>query len=768
VVTTTLGPSRSRIALRSVARAPYAVEVTAVVIIAAVTLLFSPSVPSGIYGLGVVSGVGTALSAVAVILIYRSNGFVNFAQLQMVSTASALFVAMNTGRPLLRMTHSLCGDCVGSNPGQVATDINFVLSLVLVVGFMIGLNWVLYLAIFQRFAKSSRLLLTLVSVFIGEALISLQTSAVNYLIPTSSAGDVSKASGAPFEFSWHLTSITLHTGDILLVIVGALSLIVLSRYLGGTSAGTAIRAASDNAERARTLGLDVTGVSSRVWMIAGALAAVVGILQAFSHGLPTSAVQGAGTSLTPQLPVEPLVLVLAAAVLAQFRSLSIALLASLALAVLEEGVQWSFGSTDPLNATLVVIVGVVLLLQRRRSGRAEESNEPAAANRLAAEPRPIPRELRQLPAVRRWISIGTVVVAVLLLGLPWLLSAGTTVLVTTFVTYAMVGLSLLVLTGWGGQVSLGQFGFAAIGAWTAAVSGLPFLLSVPLGALSGAVAALIVGLPALRLRGLNLAITSIAFALCAQTLFVGPRYLGSMLPSELRPPVLAGVDLNDSRSMYYALLLVLALLVLAVIGLRRSRTGRVLIACRENPAAAQAFGVNLLRVRLTAFMTSGCIAALAGALFAYQQARVNVASFTVDQSVQLTLFTAVGGLGGVAGPLFGFTVMGIIQTAATNPVFRYASAGLGGVILVLAVPGGIAQIAYTLRDAALRRLAIRHRIPVVSLLGDKLALSLGERAVLGESRAFTAEEDEIGYRLDGQWALARYGRIDGPKERVGD
>jgi branched-chain amino acid transport system permease protein len=354
-----------------------------------------------------------------------------------------------------------------------------------------------------------------------------------------------------------------------------------------------------------------------------------------------------------------------------------------------------------------------------------------------------------------------------LAGLPWLLNAGDTTLVGSYVIYAMVGFSLLILTGWAGQISLGQFGLAAIGAWVAAVSGLPFLLAVPLGAVAGVAAALVVGLPALKLRGLHLAITSLAFALCAQTLFLGPRYLGSMLPDGLPPPVLLGLDFGDQRTMYYFLLVVLALVALAVVGLRRSRTGRVLIACRDNPAAAQSFGVNLLRARLTAFAASGFIAALAGALFAYQQAQVDAASFTVDQSVQMTMFTAIGGLGGIAGPFLGFGVMAALQMAATNPVIRYASAGLGGVLLVLAVPGGIAQAVYAARDAALRRIAIRHRIPVVSLLGDRLARSLGERALLGQARAYVGRRPPVTYKPERQWALARYGSADGPKERVG-
>jgi branched-subunit amino acid ABC-type transport system permease component len=137
-------------------RLPYAIEVGAIALIAVVTLLFRPSVPGGIYAIGTVQGAGLALSAVAVILVYRSNGFVNFAQLQMVSTASALFVGLNTGQVFTRLSHSMCPGCVGANPGSTARDVNFTLSLLLVVAFMVGINWLLYRTLFQRFARAPR------------------------------------------------------------------------------------------------------------------------------------------------------------------------------------------------------------------------------------------------------------------------------------------------------------------------------------------------------------------------------------------------------------------------------------------------------------------------------------------------------------------------------------------------------------------------------------------------------------------------------------
>src|SRR4029077_21014088 len=127
--------------------------------------------------------------------------------------------------------------------------------------------------------------------------------------------------------------------------------------------------------------------------------------------------------------------------------------------------------------------------------------------------------------------------------------------------YGILALSLLILTGWAGQISLGQFGFAAVGAWTVAVTRWPLPLALLAAAVLGAVAAVAVGLPALRLRGLHLAISTLAFAVGVSAILLNQRYLGRHLPQAVRRPVFLGLDLNDVRVFYY---FVLAFLIMAV------------------------------------------------------------------------------------------------------------------------------------------------------------------------------------------------------------
>jgi branched-chain amino acid transport system permease protein len=362
--------------------------------------------------------------------------------------------------------------------------------------------------------------------------------------------------------------------------------------------------------------------------------------------------------------------------------------------------------------------------------------------------------------------------AAILIGLPWALSVAKTSLLVDSFGLVIVGLSILVLTGWAGQVSLGQFGFAAIGAWAAASSGWSFPLALMLAAVAGAVAAVIVGLPAMKLKGLSLAISTIAFSVSASALFIDSRYLGGWLPESVPAPSVLGIDLSSEKTTYYMTLVFVAAACGVVMGLRRSRTGRVLIALRSNEATGQSFGINPLRARLTAFCVSGAMAAVAGALLAFHLGRVAPEAYSADKSLVVFLYTVVGGLGGIAGPILGMAFYAcVFFFFSGNALVQYAAAGTGAVLLMLIAPGGLAQLGYALRDSMLRRIAFRLRIPVPSLMGDKGAAMSMDKAPLDEKREAPRRPGELlplRYKPPGQWALARYGAGTATKERVGD
>lgn len=309
-------------------------------------------------------------------------------------------------------------------------------------------------------------------------------------------------------------------------------------------------------------------------------------------------------------------------------------------------------------------------------------------------------------------------------------------------------------------MSLGQFGFAAIGAWVTAAFELPLIVALPVAGVAGAIAAIAVGLPALKLRGLNLAIMTLAFAVSVTTLFISADYLGESLPEVMPAMSLFGLDLSSQRSMYYVTLVVAFLGIAAVAGLRRSRTGRVLIAARDNEATVQAYGVNLLRTRLTAFAFSGFLAAAAGALLAFLLGGVTPGAFAPATSITLFAFAVIGGLGGLLGPVLGMAYLALLTLFGANELVQLIGSGVVGLLVLAALPGGIAQALYDARDAMLRRVAARHRIVVPSLFADRDPDAPQDQAPLDERRGH-GRFLPTRYEPDDQWALQRYGTNDG-------
>jgi branched-chain amino acid transport system permease protein len=237
-----------------------------------------------------------------------------------------------------------------------------------------------------------------------------------------------------------------------------------------------------------------------------------------------------------------------------------------------------------------------------------------------------------------------------------------------------------------------------------------------------------IGLPALRLRGLYFAATSLAFSLAATALLLDPNLLGRFLPSKLDRPDFLGFSLDNQSAFFFLCLAALIGAVIMVKGVRRSRTGRVLIACRDNEQAAQSFGVSLLAARLQAFALAGFIAGVAGGLFAFQERAVQAVGFDPLTSIWLFLNTVTGGLGSILGAVLGSFYYGSVYLFSSSPIWLILSSGLGVLLVLLVFPGGLASIWYSARDAALRRIAVRYRIVVPSLLADRARDGIDARA----------------------------------------
>jgi branched-chain amino acid transport system ATP-binding protein len=711
---------------------------------------------AGAYGLGLVSGSLLAMQAIGIVLVYRTNRIINFAQAQIGATAGACFSILVVYMPMPRLIHTICPPCLGSPTfkrsgaveqvivGRTEFTINYWISLVLAIALSVALAWIVSIVLVRLFGRAPRLIVTVASLFVVEALPIAADKLLSSSLPSESGDGLGLPRAPvslPFDATFRISGVLFHAVDVIIVVAAVAVSLGLYVYLRKSATGTAIRAASENPDRAGTLGVDVHGVTTRVWLFVGLLSGLAGIL--------TTTKSGSAGSLDP----GTLVLVLFVAVIARFSSLPVALIGALVVGVAQQAALWAFGSPTPLYGVMVGLVALGLIIQRDRLSRAEL--DQASSFEAARELRGIPRELRQLPVVKRWVRLG-VVLGVGTLGVyPWVVSLSSIESGSVAMVYAMMGLSLLVLTGWTGQISLGQFAFAAVGAWVAAVSGLPFLLAVPAGAITGGLVALVVGIPALRLHGLQLAVISLAFALSVRYALVDPSYGGKYVTRSLEFPSFFGFQVGP-EGYYYLTLAVLGLVVLAVLGLRRGRFGRVLIAARDNEGAAKSAGVGVVRARLTAFAISGFIAALAGALFAYSQHTVSANEYTPNISIDTFLFAVIGGLGSVAGPLIGGLYALLIQSLSNHETVVKMLTGIGGLLLLVISPGGLAAGLAAVRDAALRRVASRNRIVVSSLMSDRDPGRVSDVGAItplrhGTRRRGTFVPDM--FRLRGQWVL---------------
>ncbi|MCW2542589.1 MAG: ABC-type branched-chain amino acid transport system, permease component, partial [Frankiales bacterium] len=564
--------------------------------------LVGKSVPAGIYGLGLVSGAGLVLHALGVVLVFRSNRIIDFAQFSFGAAAAGVFSVLVNGQPLLRATRAVCPPCL-DEVTPLQAQVNYWLSAVLSLALSVGLAWVVYRLVVRRFENAPRLILTVATIFLAQALPIIAAVASRFGLTDKQRLDQGALAGAvkpPFD-----VTLTVHQGglpvlfhgpDLLKLLAGVVAAVAVVMWMRRSRVGNAIRAASESPDRAATLGIDVAGVTSRIWLIVGLLSGVAGML---------SVSQGAAPS---GFDASTLTQILLVGVLARFTSLGVAALGAVVIGVLQSSALWSFGSSTAFEGALVLLVALALLLQRKDTSRA--AVEAAAAWTADREIRPIPPELASMSSVRTARRFVVGAVAAVLIGFPFVMSPGQVQVGALVLAYALVALSLLVLTGWGGQISLGQLSFGAVGAYVAAVVHAPFPVALVVGAVVGAVAAVLVGIPALRLQGLHLAVISLAFAVSTSAVLLDPGALGRFLPDTL-PQASLGVRISDGVGSYFVGLVLVVLTVLAVSGLRRTRTGRALIAARDNERAAQAFGISLLRLRLSAFAVSGAISGLA-------------------------------------------------------------------------------------------------------------------------------------------------------------
>jgi branched-chain amino acid transport system permease protein len=275
---------------------------------------------------------------------------------------------------------------------------------------------------------------------------------------------------------------------------------------------------------------------------------------------------------------------------------------------------------------------------------------------------------------------------------------------------------------------------------------------------------MLIGLPALRIRGLFLAVVTLALALATSSVLLKQQYVGWLPTRVVRTPLFGRVSVATEDRMYYLCLALLVVAVAIVRGIRRSRTGRVLIAVRENGRAAQSYGVNATVAKLSAFGISGFIAAMAGAVFVHHQRQLGISAYSVDQSREAFTMIVIGGLGSIPGAFLGaFLIKGLgyfssVFPSVIRPYLNFFTTGVGLLIVLLVVPGGFSQIFYNLRDRILRAVADRRGLIVPSLVADVRAE--GPKGITLESPTL---DDEPTVQIDTDAVAAPTTAIDEPE-----
>ena len=686
-------------------------------------------VPIGILVNGAVIGTLYSLVAFGLILIYKANRFINFAQAAIGGVPALLALLLLAGR--------------GWN--------YFVCIAIMLVGSVL-LGAYVEAGILRRYAGQPRLILTVVTI----GLLQLFT-----LIQAFEPRFVTGEALAPVRFPTPFSNLKFDAGGVLLsgdyiavLVVAGITVVALTLFLKLTRIGIAIRASAENADRASLLGIPVNRVSTIVWVIAAVLSGVAVFLRGPVVGLPV------GGDVAP----STLLYGLAAAVVGRMESMPVALGAGMAMGALDQAAVYGTNKPDLSLALVLPIVLGALLVRRGALSRAYDTG--VSSFKVLKENRGIPTELRGLPEVRRLRAIGAGLLLLLAAGAPFVVGRDKTDFLSLIVCYAIIGVSLVVLSGWGGQISLGQFAFAGVGAATAgslsARFETDFFVTLVAAGLMGAFFAVLIGLPALRVQGLFLAVVTFAFAATVQNVVLNRDYFGFVLPPEngrvSRPYLWGRVDVTGPVAYYVVCLCGLAVAMLAARAIRRSRSGRVFIGVRDNVRAAQSYGVSAMTTRLSAFALSGFLAALGGALLAYQQGSVDRQAFSPTVSIDLFIFVVVGGLASTATGVTGVLLFESIkylqplqQVFGANGWTDFLDVWIlpaSALVLLNFLPGGLGDALYGVRDRWLRKVAARHDLVVPSLLADRrvevapveaeqdvaLELAAGEEPQLAEAR----------------------------------
>ena len=598
--------------------------------------------------LGIGAGAAYGLMSQGLVLIYRGAGIINFAQGAIGMVSALIFFELRDGHrwPL-------------------------VAALVASLTFAAAVGVAVHLLIMRPLSGAA----PLVRLISTLAILVLLLTVVEHL---KSGGFRPVREVMPSHVVRILHNTPVGLDRFILFGVAVAATVGLALVYRLTGFGRATTAVAENTRSAAALGISPDRIAAINWAAASALAALAAVL--------ISSLSGAFNPETLTLLVIP---GLAAALVGGFASFPLALAGGLAIGVVESEMGRYVHSPGWAKAGPFLVIIVVLVARGRPLPLRGEVADRAA--RLGSGTIRLP-----------WIAAGAAVV----LSAIWLTSTNWVDSITTTALAAIVLLSLVVVAGYAGQLSLAQYALAGMGAWVAARlvagQGLPFEVAAAAGIAVAVLIGVVVGLAALRSRGVNLAIATLGAALVLEQV---------VLLNSARTGGTAGTQVGNLRVLYVNLgsvqhpqrfatfvILVLAGLMALVANLRRSNAGRRLVAMRANERAAASLGVGIFGAKLYAFGLSSAIAAVGGILIAFRFPDVVFSGFTVLASITAVMRAVVGGVGYVAGVIVGGMLEpGSIGQRVINAVVKGTSAtfilalvgGVGALVVLITQPDGV-------------------------------------------------------------------------------
>jgi branched-chain amino acid transport system permease protein len=618
-----------------------------------------------IVGLG--AGAAYAALAMALVTTYRGTGVINIAQGAMAMWAAFVYDELRRQGDLVLPAGRI----------DLGGELSVWPALLTGVAVAAALGLILHVAVFRPLRSAPPLAKVVASVGVAitlQALVVLRFGTGRRAVPPALPDD-----------PVHLGSLSFSEDRIWFAALVAVIAVLLWAYGRYTRSGLATRAAAESERGAILLGWSPDRLAAATWVLAAVVGGTAAMVVAPSVGLD---------------PVSWTLMVvpgLACALVGRLTSVGVACAAGLALGAVESEITflsskdwWPGWATVGVAETvpLLVIVVALFVLGRRLPGRGSAAVDPLP---------PVPTPRVRPPVVAALVAAGFA--ALLLTDGSYRFGVITSMIV------ALMALSLVVLTGFVGQISLAQAAFAGSAGFVLSKigTGLPFPLSLLAAALAATALGLLVAVPALRVRGVQLAVVTLAAGVAIEQLvFQNPKLTaagGNLIPDAR----IFGVDLAVRRGAELArwqfgalVLVVLTLAALAVANLGRSGTGRALLAVRSNERAAASIGVDVAAAKLVAFGVSAFLAGLGGALIGYSRGQLSADSFGVSVSLTLLAFAYLGGITSVGGAL----VAGVLAPLGIGYVVLDRTTEIGehyllvsGILLVATAvlnPGGIA------------------------------------------------------------------------------